>query len=316
MSGGGNDTPPTQQVTSSTTTSNLPEYARPYYENVLNRAQAESYREYTPYQGQRIAGFTPDQQNLQTEIRNMQTPGQFGAASDLAYGAGMNAMQAGGYNPAQAYSQQVNQPQLNQYQLSGPSNVNHTNVNSPMMGTAQTAFAPNLQQQRMEGVGNVSAPGAGGYNSFLMEGGNDANYNPADLQDFSMATPEQFGNPQAQQYMSPYIQNVLDVQKREAITDAKKTQLAADLGSVRQGTHGGARQLLAATERERALGQQLGDIEARGLQSAYENAQGQFERDRTAGMSADQQNLQSRLGVQQLGAGADRARVQLALLGA
>jgi hypothetical protein len=74
-----------------------------------------------------------------------------------------------------------------------------------------------------------------------------------------------------------------------------------DLGAARQGTYGGSRQLLAGLERERGLGQQLGDIEARVLQSGFENAQAQFERDRAAGMTAAQQNLAAQLGDQQLG---------------
>jgi hypothetical protein len=53
------------------------------------------------------------------------------------------------------------------------------------------------------------------------------------------------------QYMSPYSQGVVDVAKQEAIRDAQKTQLGANLGAARQGTYGGARQLLAQTERER-----------------------------------------------------------------
>jgi hypothetical protein len=232
MSGGSDSTPPTQQVNSTTTTNNLPEYARPYYENVLNRAQAESYRPYTPYEGQRIAGFTPDQQELQYEIRDMQTPGQFGMASNFATAAGIGSMNAGQYDPASVVNQQVNMPGLDLYQMQGA---------------------------------------------------------------------ERFGNPQAQQYMSPYVQNVVDVQKREAVRDAQKTQLAQDLGAARQGTYGGARQLLAATERERALGQNLGDIQARGSQSAYENAQAQFERDRSAGFGVGQQNLQAAQQRQQLG---------------
>lgn len=85
-----------------------------------------------------------------------------------------------------------------------------------------------------------------------------------------------------QQYMSPYAQNVIDVQKQKAIEDAQKAQLGANLGAARQGTYGGARQLLAQTERERALGTQLGDIQARGLQSAYEAAQKGLEAERTA----------------------------------
>ena len=54
--GGGGSPQPTQQTVTQT---NLPEYARPYFENLLQRGQAESYREYTPYQGQRIADFSP-----------------------------------------------------------------------------------------------------------------------------------------------------------------------------------------------------------------------------------------------------------------
>jgi hypothetical protein len=61
-------------------------------------------------------------------------------------------------------------------------------------------------------------------------------------------------DPQAQQaFMSPYMQNVVDVQKQEAIRDAQKGQLGQNLAAARQGTYGGARQTLAMTERERNL---------------------------------------------------------------
>jgi hypothetical protein len=125
-------------------------------------------------------------------------------------------------------------------------------------------------------------------------------YNP-NLTTFQMQAPAQFGQQQTEQYMSPYIRNVLDTQKREAVRDARQGQVVQDLGAARQGTYGGSRQLLAGLERERNLGTQLGDIESRGLQSAFENAQAQFERDRGATMTAQQQNLEAQLGVQQLG---------------
>ena len=86
-----------------------------------------------------------------------------------------------------------------------------------------------------------------------------------------------------------------------AVTSARRGQVAQDLGSARQGTYGGSRQLLASMERERNLGQQLGDIQSRGLQSAYESAQQQFERDRAAGMTTAQQNQAAALQTQQLG---------------
>jgi hypothetical protein len=89
-------------------------------------------------------------------------------------------------------------------------------------------------------------------------------------------------------YETPYLQRVLDVQKRKAIEDAQQTQLGANLGSARRGTYGGARQALLQAQREKSLGQQLGDIEATGRQKAFEQAQQQFERDRKAQMSAEE----------------------------
>jgi hypothetical protein len=202
--GGGGSPAPTQQ---NVVQSNLPEYARPYFENIMQRAQAESYRPYTPFEGQRIAEFTPGQQAAQQETLGMQTPGQFAPA------------------------------------------------------TAGTQF------------GTATGLGAG------MAGLGAAFTDPT-------------------QMMSPYMQGVVDVQKRAAIEDTQKTQLGANLAAARQGTYGGARQLLAQTERERALGQQLGDIQARGLQSAYDAAS-------QRGMQLGQlgmQGLQTGLtGAQQLG---------------
>lgn len=137
------------------------------------------------------------------------------------------------------------------------------------------------------------------------------------LSQYQMGPAEQFTGAAVQQYMSPYMQNVVDVQKRQAIEDAQKTQLAQNLGAARQGTYGGARQLLATTERERALGTQLGDIQARGLQTSYDQAQRAFESQRAADFQTAQQNLQALLGVQQLGAGqsleAQRANQSAAL---
>lgn len=175
---------------------------------------------------------------------------------------------------------------------------------APLSGTQQQIGAElgSLTTPNQFALGTQAAQtGLGGLAGLL---GQDAMsvYAPQ-LTQYQMSAPQAFGGEQALQYMSPYVQNVVDIQKRQAITDAQKQQLMANLGAARQGTYGGARQLLAGTERERALGTQLGDIQAKGLQSAYENAQQQFERDRAAGMTTGQQNLQALLNVQQLGAG-------------
>ena len=72
--------------------------------------------------------------------------------------------------------------------------------------------------------------------------------------------------------MSPYMQNVVDIQKQEAIRAAQQGQLGQNLAAARQGTYGGARQTLAMTERERNLQDQMAKIQAAGSQAAYEQA--------------------------------------------
>lgn len=96
-------------------------------------------------------------------------------------------------------------------------------------------------------------------------------------------------------YMSPYMDAVVQQQKDAAIRDAQRAQLAQNLAAPRAGTYGGARQLLATTERERALASQLGGIQAQGLQSAYQQALGQFNTENQLGLTAQQANQQAAL---------------------
>lgn len=124
----------------------------------------------------------------------------------------------------------------------------------------------------------------------------------------SMLTPGQM-----QQYMSPYAQGVVDVQKEQAIRDAQKTQLGENLAAARRGTYGGSRQLIAQTERERALGTQLGDIQAKGLQASYEAAQKGLEAERAARLQQAQTlgtlgQQYGQLGVQRQAADIDRLK--------
>jgi len=346
-SGGGGTS--TQYVKSET--SNLPAYAQPYYTDLLNRAQANLSTPYQPYQDAsgnpipRIAGFTPQQQQVQQNVLNQQTPSQFGTGSQLATAAGIGALNASQYNPNQFNAQQIGQPNLNQYSMQQPGNVQAGSQNAPQMGAAQTSYNPNLTKYQMQQPGNVQGNNVQAQNMQAAQTGYNPNltayqmgnvrdvagqntnaptmqaaqsgYRPdlqafqmgaardvqaqqvsaqnmqgaqtqfqANLERFQMQGPENFGSTQARQYMSPFAEAVMEPQKREAIRSAKQAQIVQDLGASRQGTYGGSRQLLAGLERERNLGQQLGDIDAKGRQSAFENAQQQFERDRTAGMTA------------------------------
>jgi hypothetical protein len=84
----------------------------------------------------------------------------------------------------------------------------------------------------------------------------------------SLLSPEQ-----TQMYMSPYAQNVIDVNKQAAIRDAQIGLVGQNMAAARQGTYGGARNALMQSEADRALQSKLGQIQSSGLQNAYEAAQ-------------------------------------------
>lgn len=84
----------------------------------------------------------------------------------------------------------------------------------------------------------------------------------------SMLSPEQ-----TQMYMSPYQQNVIDVNKAEALRDAQKGLTTQNLASAKQGTYGGARNALMMSEADRNLQTKLGNIQATGMQNAFDAAQ-------------------------------------------
>jgi hypothetical protein len=224
MDGGGSSTP-----SSTTTTAELPEWARNYAKDTLGKASALTDVNQNPYQAygaDRIAGFSPMQQQAQAGAAGMQTSGATGFGTQLAGAAGLNALGAQ-YDPTQ--------------------------------------FRAN-----------------------------------------------QFNDRSAQQYMSPYMQNVVDIQQREAQRqgDIAGTQRGAQ--AVGAGAFGGSRQAIMDAEAARNLSQQKGDIQAKGLQSSYEQAQAQFNADQARRMQAQQLTEQSK----QYGAGYGMQGLQTALQGA
>jgi hypothetical protein len=146
-------------------------------------------------------------------------------------------------------------------------------ISSGLTGAGGIASLAPMQQQIGAELGQMQTPsqfnmgtGAAG-SAYGILGGN---------------LPSMTNQGTVQQYMSPYQQSVVDVQKQEALRDAQKGMMAQNLGAARQGTYGGARQLLAQTELDRNLQTNLGRIQAQGLQSAYEAAQKGLEAERTA----------------------------------
>ena len=93
-------------TSSTTVTSNIPEYARPYVENMLGAAEQQvfttnaagdysGFRPYTPYSSNPqdyFAGPTGLQQQAYSEAAQMQTPGQFYTGTGLTGLAGLGQL--------------------------------------------------------------------------------------------------------------------------------------------------------------------------------------------------------------------------------
>jgi len=77
-------------------------------------------------------------------------------------------------------------------------------------------------------------------------------------------------------YMSPYMQNVTDIQKREAGRQSGIMGQQNAAQATQAGAFGGSRFGIQEAERQRNLAQQMGDIQAQGSQAAFANAQQQF----------------------------------------
>lgn len=84
---------------------------------------------------------------------------------------------------------------------------------------------------------------------------------------------QQMTNPSAvSQYMSPYQQNVIDVQNQAAQRNADIASTQRGAQFARAGAFGGARQAIENAEAQRALQSQLNANQATGLQNAYQQA--------------------------------------------
>ena len=77
------------------------------------------------------------------------------------------------------------------------------------------------------------------------------------------------------QFMSPYMQNVVDVQQREARRKADIANQTLGAQAVRSGAFGGARDAIQRAQANAELQRNLQGIQTTGLQSAFQNAQAQ-----------------------------------------
>lgn len=100
--GGGGGQQPRETVQTQTT---IPEYAKPYVERMLGKAEAATNAPYQAYGGQRVAEFTPLQQQAFQGAANLGPAGQIGTGTQFAGIAGLQGIGAG-----QQYAQQATSP--------------------------------------------------------------------------------------------------------------------------------------------------------------------------------------------------------------
>lgn len=177
MGGGGGGGQPTQ---STSYTTNVPEYARPYVENMLESTQKQIYtddmtgfRPYRPYStdvNQYFAGFSPLQQQAQQTTAGLQTPGQFGDATTLAGTSGLGALGLAGQaaGAGQQYARNVTDPSMMQAYMS-PYQQSVTDI-AKMNAVREAQIAQNTQNLGASRQGTY-----GGARQALMQGEREKN---------------------------------------------------------------------------------------------------------------------------------------------
>jgi hypothetical protein len=324
MGGGGGPT------NSTVTQSNVPDWLRPQVEQVLGGATKELFKTkeipgvdgapstfeivgtkpFTPYSANvkdYVAGFSPLQQQVQANAANLQVPGQFNQATGYANAAAQGGLdsagRAYGYGNAGFQSGQLGQ----QLGIQGGQYYGGMGAGYGAQGAGYGAQAAGLAPQaqtygqqaadigqmglRAEQYGrNVSSQAE---NYARQAAGMGSMYG-------QMATdPSVYAD-----YMSPYQENVTDIQlqglQRQA--DIARTQRGAQ--AARAGAFGGARQAIENAEANRALASQQDAVRAQGLQQAYQQAQaniGQRAQLGLQGLQGAQQGLGTALQGGQLG---------------
>ena len=271
---------PTQVINTTTT---IPDYARPYVEQMLGMTggalydyekDAEGKMIYRDASGAIVPAGTAGAQPSPLGLKKYETyPSERTATFTDLQKQAFTGAEGLGYNP---------------YSVGAA-----TGLQDAAQRAGQTSYAPSTFDYMQVGAPSLQ--------NYQMRG-------PQDVQS------QQFGQQSAEQYMSPYMQSVVDVQQREAQRQADIAKTQRNAQAVGAGAFGGSRQAIMDAEAARNLATQKGDIQALGLQGAYSQAQQQSNADQAQRMQAalanqgmgynvGSQNLQSMLGVQQLGSG-------------
>ena len=185
--------------------------------------------------------------------------------------------------------------------VAAPKDVGTTKINEATTKAAQAKGLGSLTANQMGAADQVKS------NAVTADQIKAAQMGPAER-----VGTQSFAQPgTADAYMSPYMQNVVEMQKREAARQSGIQGTQQQAQAAQAGAFGGGRDAIMRAERERNLAQQMGDIQATGSQAAYQQAQAQFNAEQQAKLAAQTANQQAGLtvGTQNLTA-AQQAEVQ------
>jgi|LauGreDrversion4_1035100.scaffolds.fasta_scaffold06219_2 hypothetical protein len=152
---------------------------------------------------------------------------------------------------------------------------------TPYGGQLVAGFNP-LQEQAMRDVARMDvAPEMGQATGFTglaaLQAQNLGDYNPLAQQQYYRSPLDRPGG--LNKYMSPYMQGVVEQQKSQAVRDYARQIPGLQAAGIRAGARGGTREALLQAEGQRGLNEQLQNIQATGLQNAFQQAQAQASQD-------------------------------------
>ena len=227
--------------------------------------------------GKAIAGFQPMQEAAQRGVGGMDARTQdYNYAQQQAInagaGAGQSAQQAMGYG---AMGQRAGM----QGQRSGMQGQNIGIMGGANYGQQGAGYGQQAAQLSGNALGygqNASDIGMMGLGAQGMGQGiaNQAQSYGQQAANAGNQYAQQATNPYATQaYMSPYMQNVVNVQNQEAMRNARIVGAQQQAEATRAGAFGGSRDAIMRAERERNLATMMNQNQAQGLQSAFQQAQ-------------------------------------------
>ena len=284
---------------------NLPEYADPYFRRLLQGAEDTLM----PFQDDLSRPIYDDDQNItgfQQKTTYQAYPGERIAPSSM-YGdiQGSRAMVRG-------IAQQgiAGMPEAMGAQREG------MGAQREGMGIARRGVG-----YTEEGIGNLRGIGqydTGQFSQYDQYQRSDfdpySKFRQANYNEYGFQQPDMFTGESVGQYMSPYMQNVVDVQKQQAQLDFDRSQAGRDAAAVQAGAFDGSRQAVGDYLAQEGLARQMGDIQATGQQQAFQQAATQFGADRAAQMAVEQQRA-AELARVQAGRAGELGRVQTGEVG-